>query len=152
MIYIRLRFKVSSTLSTQFLWQTDTTKRLLHEQVYSGDFQKDNNHSPIAILGKCHCKLLFEEHCSTRFSIARPFRFTIFYGSQHRGCYFTLRERGLKLIMGTNSVLLRGKVALVTGGTRGIGRAISEHLLKEGVAVVLSSRCSSLTIYVTRLT
>ncbi len=35
---------------------------------------------------------------------------------------------------------LEGKVAVVTGSTRGIGRAIAEALLDEGVSVVISSR------------
>lgn len=35
---------------------------------------------------------------------------------------------------------LRGDVAIVTGGSRGIGRFIAELLAKEGVSVVLASR------------
>ena len=38
---------------------------------------------------------------------------------------------------------LKGKVAIVTGGTKGIGRAIAEALVREGVNVCISARSRS---------
>ena len=35
---------------------------------------------------------------------------------------------------------IRGKVAIVTGSTRGIGRAIAESLVREGLNVCVSAR------------
>jgi NAD(P)-dependent dehydrogenase (short-subunit alcohol dehydrogenase family) len=40
---------------------------------------------------------------------------------------------------------LKGKAAIVTGGTRGIGRAIAERLLREGVSVVINGRSAEST-------
>jgi NAD(P)-dependent dehydrogenase (short-subunit alcohol dehydrogenase family) len=56
-------------------------------------------------------------------------------GRNAAGCSTRIREEGL-----ANLFDLSGRVAVVTGSSRGIGRAIAERLAEHGADVVISSR------------
>src|SRR5579864_3457920 len=61
-------------------------------------------------------------------------------GTQSRPCGAT-EDAGMSAApSGTNSAALHGKHALVTGGARGIGLAISRMLLADGVRVTMLGR------------
>src|SRR5258706_13177994 len=50
------------------------------------------------------------------------------------GCRVNIREKRMTLFD------MSGKVAVITGSSRGIGRAIAERMVEHGAKVVISSR------------